>query len=165
MLGKENPFGSQFSLFPEVLPPPEERMNPEDSEDGNQEARHQDKGPVEHWLSLWIGMGSMGEELNEVGIGARMAFSTGLNETRVRNKGFRIIPWQDAVETVAVCTTRYQFRIAQMLHLSVVTFVVGLGGDQEDLVSVHHFGVGMALLTNLDLKLLPKFHDLRFLSL
>ena len=45
----------------------------------------------------------------------------------------------------------------------MITFVIGLSGDEEDLISFHHLLVCMALLTDLGMKLLPKFHHLRLI--
>jgi len=88
MLGEEDPLGPQFPLLPEVLPPPEDGVDPEDPEDTDQEARHQHEGPVKHRFPLRIGMGSMGNELDEIGIRMGMALAAGLDQTGVRDKGF-----------------------------------------------------------------------------
>ena len=134
MLREEDPFGPQFPLLPEVLSPPEEGMEPEDPEDRNEKAGHQDEGSIKHGLSFWIIMGGMGNPLDEVGIGPGVAFSTGLYQTFIGDERFGIIRRQDAVKTMTVRTTRHQCRIAQMLNLSVVTFIIGLSGNQKDLV-------------------------------
>jgi hypothetical protein len=49
----------------------------------------------------------MGKPKYKVGIGSWMAFSTGLYEPSIRDKGLRIIRRQNAVKSVAVGTTRY----------------------------------------------------------
>ncbi len=64
------------------------------------------------------------------------------------------------MKSVAVSTTRHQFRVAQMLNLSMITFFIGLGGDQKYLVSLHHLFVCMAFLANLGVELLSKRHCL-----
>ena len=61
------------------------------------------------------------------------------------------------MEAMAIGAASHQGGIAEFLDLSVVALVVRLGGDRKDLVSVHHLLVAMALLTNLGMKLLPKF--------
>ena len=45
----------------------------------------------------------------------------------------------------------------------MVTFVIGLRGDEKDLVSLHHLPVCMALLADFGMELLPRFHDLRLI--
>jgi hypothetical protein len=108
MLWEEDAFGPELPLFPEVLSPPKDGVEPENPEDGNKERGHQDEGPIEHRLPLRIGMGSMGDELNEVGIGSWVALSTCLHQPRIRDEGFWIIRGQDTVKTVAIGTTRHQ---------------------------------------------------------
>jgi hypothetical protein len=51
-----------------------------------------------------------------------------------------------------------------MLNLSMVTFVIGLSGDEKNLVSLHHLLVPMALLADLCMELLPKSHCLRLIT-
>jgi len=68
------------------------------------------------------------------------------------------------VKTVAVGATRNQSRVAQLFHLSMITFIIGLSGDGEDAVSFHHLRVCMALLTDLRVELLSSLDDFRFLS-
>lgn len=165
MLGEEDSLGSQFPLLPKVSPPPKEGMNPENPEDGNQEAGHQDEGPVKDWLSLWIIVGRMSDPLNEVNIGPWMAFSTCLYQTFLRNERFGIIGRQNVVKTMTVCTTRHQCWVSQFLNLSVVTFIIGLRGNKEDLVPLHHLLVGMALLTDLCMELLPKLNHFGLITL
>jgi hypothetical protein len=165
MLGEEDPLGSQFSFFPVVLPPPEKGVDPKDPKDRNQESGHNDEGPIKHGLPFWIIMSCMREKLNEVGIGAGVAFPTGLYETIVRDERLGIIGRQNAVKTVAVSTTCYQFWVSQMLNLSMVTFIVGLRSDKKDLISFHHLFVCMTLLTDLGMELLPKLHHLWLVTL
>jgi hypothetical protein len=155
MLGEEDSLGSQFPLLPEVFPPPKEGMNPEDPEDGNQEAGHKDEGSVKDWLSLRIIVGRMSTPLNEVNIGPSVAFSAGLYQTFLRNERLGVIGRQNVVKTMTVCTTRHQCRVSQFLNLPVVTFIIGLRGNKEDLVPFHHLLVGMALLTDLCMELFP----------
>jgi hypothetical protein len=165
MLGEEDPLGSQFPFLPEVLSPPEKGVDPEDPKDRNQESGHNDEGPIKHGLSFWIIMSCVGEKLNEVSIGAGVAFSTGLYETIVRDGRFGIIRRQNAMKTVAVCTPCYQFWVSQMLNLSMVTLIVGLRSDKKNLISFHHFFVCMTPLTDLRMELLPKFHHLWLVTL
>jgi len=165
MLWEEDSFGPQFPLLPEVFPPPEESMDPEDPEDRNQEAGHHNEGPIKHRLSFWIGMGCMGDPQNEVGIGPRVALSTGLHQTFLRNEGFGIIRRKNAVKTVTVSATRDQFWVTQMLDLPMVAFIIGLRSDEENLVPSHHLLVGMAFLTDLCMELLPKLNHLGFIPL
>jgi len=68
------------------------------------------------------------------------------------------------VKPVAVGTTRYQFRVAQMLHLSMITFIISLSGDEKNLVSLHHLFVRMTFLADLCMELLPKRHCLGFVT-
>jgi hypothetical protein len=110
-------------------------------------------------------MSCVGEKLNEVSIGAGVAFSTGLYETIVRDGRLGIIRRQNAMKTVAVCTPCYQFWVSQMLNLSMVTLIVGLRSDKKNLISFHHFFVCMTPLTDLRVELLPKFHHLWLVTL
>jgi hypothetical protein len=43
-----------------------------------------------------------------------------------------------------------------MLNLSMITFIIGLSGDEKDLVSLHHLIVGMAFLADLGMELFSK---------
>src|SRR4030042_21645 len=106
VLREKDPLCSQLSFFPEVLPPPEEGVEPEDPEDRNKKCGHNDENRIKHWLSLWIIMGRMGKPHYEVSIGSWVTFSTGLYQSSIRDEGFWIIHWQDAVKSVAVRTTR-----------------------------------------------------------
>ncbi len=56
-------------------------MDPEDSENPDHKGGHQHERPIKHGLLFRIGMGRMGDELNEVGVGAGVALSTGLYQT------------------------------------------------------------------------------------
>jgi hypothetical protein len=94
-----------------------------------------------------------------------MALPAGLYQTLVGNKGLGIISRQDAVKTVTVRTTCNQFGITQVLDLSMIAFVIGLRGNGENLVPLHHLCISMAFLTYLGMKLLPKFDHLGFLPL
>jgi hypothetical protein len=164
MLWEENPLSSQFPLFPVVLSPPEEGMEPEDPKDRNEKCGHNDEDPIEHWLSLWIIMGRMGKPHYEVSIGMGMAFPAGLYQPCIGDERFGIIPWEDTMKTMAIGTTRYQSWVAQMLDLSMITFVIGLSGDEKNLVSLHHLFICMTFLANLSMELLPKCHSLGFIS-
>ena len=69
------------------------------------------------------------------------------------------------MKTVTVGTARNQFRVAQFLNLSMVTFIIGLSGNEENLVSLHHLLVSMALLTDFRMELLSECHHFGFVSL
>ena len=103
-------------------------------------------------------MSCMGKPQDEIGVGVGVTFSAGLYQSIFRDERFGIIRRQDAVKTVAVSATCNQCGVAQMLNLSVVTFIIGLSGDGEDLVPFHHLFVGMTLLTDFGMELLPKCH-------
>jgi hypothetical protein len=47
-----------------------------------------------------------------------------------------------------------------MLNFSMITFIIGLSGDEKNLVSRHHLLVPMAPLADLGMELLPKCHCL-----
>jgi hypothetical protein len=158
MLREEDPLGPQFSLLPEVLPPPEKSVDPENPKDGDQEAGHHDEGSIEHGFFLRVVMSCMGDPHHKIRIRPGVAFSAILYQTSIGDEGLRVISRQDAVKPVTVRTTRYQFWVTQMLNLSVVTFIIGLSGNRKNLVSLHHLFVCMALLTDLGMKLLSKLH-------
>jgi hypothetical protein len=107
----------------------------------------------------------MGNPHDEVGVRPGMTLSTGLYEARIRDEGFWIFGRKDAVKTMAVCAAGYQFGVPQMFHLSMVAFIIGLSSDHEDLVSLHHLLIRMALLADLCMKLLPGLDHLRFIAL
>ena len=156
VLGEKDSLCPQFSLFPEFLTEPQDGMKPEDTEDPHQKGRHEDESPVKNRVPLRIVMSGMGNPLGEVGVGPGMAFSAGLDQPLFRDEGLRIVRRQDIVKTVAVGTARHETGIPQFLDLSVVALIIGLGRDQKDVVSFHHLPVGMALLTDLRMKLLPE---------
>jgi hypothetical protein len=110
-------------------------------------------------------MGGMADPLGEVGVGPGMAFSAGLDQPLFRDEGFGILRRQDTVKTVAIGATCHETGIPQFLNLSMVALIIGLGRDQKDVVSFHHLPVGMALLTNLRMKLLPECDHLRIVPL
>jgi hypothetical protein len=47
----------------------------------------------------------------------------------------------------------------------MVTFVISLGGDEKDLIPLHHLLVGMAFLADLGMELLTKIHHFWFVTL
>ena len=47
----------------------------------------------------------------------------------------------------------------------MIAFIIGLSGDQKNLVSRHHLFVGMTFLANLRVKLLAKLHGLGLIPL
>src|SRR3990172_5114361 len=118
MVGEEDSLGPHSPFLPEVFPPPEDRMEPEDPEDRYEKHRHQNKSPVKDGLPFPVGMGCVGKELNEILVGTRVALATGLYEARLRNEGLWIVPGQDAVKAVAVGTAGNQSGIAQLFDLS-----------------------------------------------
>jgi len=63
------------------------------------------------------------------------------------------------VESMAIRAPCHQGRIAQLLDLPVVAFIIGLRGNQEDLIPFHHLLVGMAFLADLRMKLLSRSDD------
>jgi len=85
MKREEDSLGPQFSLLPVVFPPPEEGVNPEDPEDGDQKASHNKKDGVKNGVLFWIVVGGMGDPHYEICIRLGMALSTGLYQTRVRD--------------------------------------------------------------------------------
>jgi hypothetical protein len=135
-------------------------VKPKDSKDGNEEGGHQNEGPVKDRLSFWIIVGRVSNPLHEVGIGPCVALATGLYEPLLRDQGLWIITRQNAVEPVAVCAPRHQFRVAQMLDLPMIAFIIGLRGDEENFVSLHHLFICMTFLANFCMELLPKCHGL-----
>lgn len=64
------------------------------------------------------------------------------------------------MEPVTVRAACHDGRIAQMLHLSMVAFIIGLCGNQEDLIPFHHFPVGMTFLADLGMELFSGCDDL-----
>ena len=67
------------------------------------------------------------------------------------------------MKTVAISAPGYEFWITQLLNLSVITLVIGLSGDEEYLVPLHHLRIGVTFLANLSVELSPKFHYFRFI--
>jgi len=110
-------------------------------------------------------MGGMSNILGEILVSTRMALAASFNEARVRDKGFRIIPLQDVMKTVAVCAASNQTWVAEALDLPVVALLVGFRCYQEDLVPFHHLPVAMTLLADLRMKLLPELNHLGFVPL
>jgi hypothetical protein len=139
-------------------------MNPEDPKDRNEECGHHNENPIEHWLPFRIIMSGMGKPHHEICIRPGVAFSTSLYQTAIRDERFGIIWRKDAVETVTVRTSRHQFWVTQMLNLPVVTFIIGLSGDEKDLIPFHHLLVGMAFLADLGMELLTKIHHFWFVT-
>lgn len=60
------------------------------------------------------------------------------------------------MKPVTIGTACDKGRITQFLNLPVVAPIVGLGCDEEDLVSLHHLPVGMAFLAYLGMEFFPK---------
>jgi len=163
MLWEENPSGPQLPFFPKVLSPPQERVEPKYSEDGDEEAGHEDEGSVEHWFSFRVIMGCMGNPLHEVSIGMSVAFAAGLYQPPLGDERLWIIGRQNVVKPVAIRTTRNQFWVAKMFHLSMITFVIGLGGDEKNFVSLHHLLVCMTFLADFGMELLTEFRRFWFI--
>lgn len=139
-------------------------MEPKYSKDGDEEASHEDEGSVEHRLSFWVSMGCMRNPLHEVGIGVSVTFAAGLYQPPLGDERLWIIRRQNVVKPVAIRTTRNQFWVAQVLYLSMITFVIGLSGDEKNPVSLHHLLVCMTFLADFRMELLPEFHALGFVA-
>ena len=69
------------------------------------------------------------------------------------------------MKPVTIGTACNEGRITQFLNLPVVAPIVGLGGDEEDLVSLHHLSVGMAFLAYLGMESFPKYGRLGIIPL
>jgi hypothetical protein len=52
-----------------------------------------------------------------------------------------------------------------MLYLPMITFIIGLSGNEENVVSLHHLFVCMTSLTNLCVEFLPELHRFWFIPL
>jgi hypothetical protein len=52
-----------------------------------------------------------------------------------------------------------------LFNFTVIAFIIGLSGDEVDLVPFHHLPVAMALLANLGVELFPEGHHLGFIAL
>jgi hypothetical protein len=156
MLGEKDAFCSQLSPLPEVLPPPEKGMKPEDPKDPDKKSGHENEGPIEYRVAFRVIMSGMGHPQSKIGIGPLMTFSTGFEQPFLRDKGFRILRRKNTVKTVAIGTPCHKARVSQFFNLSMVTLVIGLGRNQKDLVSFHHLLIGMTFLANLGMELLAK---------
>ena len=110
-------------------------------------------------------MGRMRNPLHKVGIGPCVALATGFYQPLLRDEGLWIVGIQNVVKPVAISTPRHQSGVAQMLHLPMIALVIGLGGDEENLVSLHHLLVCVAFLANLRMELLSEFHRFGFIPL
>jgi len=164
MLREKDPLSSQFPLLPKILSPPQEGMKPEDAEHADEKGGHDQESPVEEGLFYRISMRGVSDELNKMNIGSWVAFATRLDESLIRNEGLRVLGRQDAVKSMAVCTACHKRGIAQLFNFSVVALVIGLGGDEVDLVPFHHFPVTMALLADLGMELFPKGNHLGLIT-
>ena len=69
------------------------------------------------------------------------------------------------MKPVTVGATCHKTRVSQFLDLPMVTLVIGLGRNEKDLVSFHHFLVGMTLLADLRMELLSKCDHLGIVAL
>jgi len=81
VLGEEDASGPHLPLLPEVFSPPEDGMDPEDSEDGDEKGRHDDEGPVKDRLPVGVVVFCMGDPLDKVGIGLRVALAAGFHQS------------------------------------------------------------------------------------
>jgi hypothetical protein len=162
MLREENPPSPQLPFFPKILSPPEERVEPKYSKDGNEKAGHEDKGSVEYRFSFRVIVRCMGNPLHEVSVSLFVTFAAGLYQPSLGDERLWIIRRQNVVKPVAVRAACNQFWIAKVLHLSMITFVIGLRGNEKNLVSLHHLLVCMTFLADFGMELLPKFHGLGF---
>ena len=90
-------------------------MKPEDPKDPDEESGHDQEGPIEYRVAFRVIMRGMGHPLGKVGIGARMTFSTGFEQSFIRDKGFRILRGKNIVKPVTIGTPCHKTRISQFL--------------------------------------------------
>ena len=107
-------------------------------------------------------MGGMSNILSEILVCPRVTLAAGFNEARVGDKGFRILPWEDVMKTVAVRAAGDQAWVAKALDLPVIALLVGFRCNQKNLIPFHHFSVAVTLLADLGMKLLTELNHLGF---
>jgi len=139
-------------------------VKPEDAEHADEKGGHDQESPIKEGLLDRIFVSGVSDELDKTGIGSGVTLSTSFYEPLIRNQGLRVLGRQDAVKPVAVRAAGDDRGIAQLFNLSVIAFVVGLSGDEVDLIPFHHLPVAMALLADLGMKLLSKGHDFWFIA-
>jgi hypothetical protein len=76
---EENSLSPQVSALPKILPPPEDGMKPEHTENRDKKTRHENEGPIKNGFSLWVVMGCVRKPFYEVYVRPGMAFPTGLH--------------------------------------------------------------------------------------
>ena len=136
-------------------------MEPEEGEDGNEQDRHDDIGPVQNRVVGFVVVIGMGEEEDEVLIDALVALAARLDEPLLGDGGFGIVGGKLLVGRVAVRATGHIGGVAEAFHLSVVAFFVGFHGEGEDVVSFHHGFIGVAGETGLGMEFLGRDGYLR----
>jgi hypothetical protein len=164
VLREKDPLRSQFSFLPEILPPPEEGVKPEDAEHPDEKGGHDQEGPIKEGLLDRIFVSGVRDELDKTGIGAGVTLTAGFYESLIRNQGLRVLGGQDAVKPVAVRAACDKGGIAQLFNFTVIAFIIGLSSDEGDLVPFHHLPVAVALLADLGVELLPKGHYFGFIT-
>jgi hypothetical protein len=65
---------------------------------------------------------------------------------------------------VTVRAPCHQRGITELLHFAVVTLVIGLRGNRENRVTLHHLLVGMASLADLRVKFFSELGDFRLIA-
>ena len=83
VLREKDPPGSQFPLLPEILPPPQEGVKPENAEHADEKGGHDQEGPIKEGLLDRVFVSGVSDELDKTGIGSGVTFATGFYESLI----------------------------------------------------------------------------------
>lgn len=111
-------------LFPITFSPPESCVDPEKGEREDQEAGHEDKGPVEGGISFLVPIVRMGLVFHESWMKSLMAAPAVLDEMAGMDAGTGVCFRQDVVSPVAVGAPGDQCGLADTADLAVVSLFV-----------------------------------------
>jgi len=153
MLGETR--GKGVGFFPvlhETPEHPEQGMDPEDREDEEEQACHEDKGIKEDRIFFPVIMFAMGIVSGKERSGLAVALAACLDKIVRIYARFRVIGWKNVMSGVTIGTTRNLFRETETVVLAMVAGHVRLDRNGKYVVTLHHLFVSMALQTDFCMK-------------
>ncbi len=139
-------------IFPIALSPPEGRMEPEKGEREDQQAGHEDKGPVEGGIPLLVPKIGMRLVFHESRMEPMMTAPAVLDEIAGMDAGTGVRFRQDVMGPVTVGAPGHQGGLSDTADLAMVGLFIKLDGVFGNAVSPHHGFVGVAMVALLGIE-------------
>jgi len=140
---------SGYFLFRIGLAPPEQDVDPEETEYRDQKRDHKLPGQVqseELFRVIWVRVRHVGDETR---VKALVALPTGFHQLAGVQDRRGIARRQDVVGAVAVRAAGYPIVVSKLPHFSVICLAIGLHRHVENTISACHPSLSMARDTEL----------------